>query len=255
MIGTGLFAAALLLSWANSATHVVMSDRPLYMWGKRVLQGRVRLVRSGILALLSAGYVALVLAFSAGVHREWAAVGVLVAMAGIRRWEIAQWPGDLVVRLGKYLPAGLCLAAWLVGSSALAWSGRPADEASRLGWSAACGAMGGAYLLAGIAKLREAGLVWARPGYQALLVAERAFAGPRPLRALRLAVARSPLASRSMGVVGLGLELGAVLLVVPEARPVVAGAVVALHVGFALLLGYVEPEWTAALVAVVLLAA
>lgn len=254
-VGRWLFAAALALSWANSALHVLWSDRPFYLMSARVFEGRVRAARAAVLGAGTLVYLPLVVAFTAGPHPEAAALALLVAMALIRRWEVAEWPDDIVIRLGKYVPAGAAMAAWLAAQPILRALGHAPDAARHLGWNAACGVVAGMYLLAGIAKLREAGLVWAEPGYQALLVAERAFYGPRVLRDFRLAVARSPRASRVVGVVGLALEVAAVGFVVPDLRFALAAAIVTLHAGFVVLLGYVEPEWTAVVVAVALLAA
>ncbi len=86
-----------------------------------------------------------------------------------------------------------------------------------------------------------------------LLIAERAFWGPRIVRGLRLAVARSRAWSTAAGVFGLGVELAALALVVPEARVPAAAGVIALHLGFMTLLGYFEIEWLVVLVALLFL--
>ncbi|MFZ5482337.1 MAG: hypothetical protein ACOZNI_36585 [Myxococcota bacterium] len=252
--GLWLLGAGLLLSWANSALHVLLSDRPFYLLSARLFDGRVRAARAAVLAVLSLGYGGLVVAFVRAGASERLAVAILACLVAIRQWEIAQWQGDLVVRLGKYVPTAACLAGWLVAQPILRASGVGEGEAWRLGWDAACGVMAGVYVLAGIAKLRESGPEWAKARHQALLVAERAYFGPRPLRALRLAVARSRASSAVVGAVGLGLELGAVAFLVPSLRPGLAGAIVAMHLGFFVLLGYVELEWTVVLLAITLLA-
>lgn len=251
-LGEGLFGAALMLSWANSALHILWSDRPFYMHSARVLQGRAP--RAGVIGLLTLAFTPLVVWFT--IAQDWrAALPILASIAAIRRWEIAQWPDNIVVRLGKYAPAAASLLAWLCTRAVGGLFGADPTETARLGWNAACGVIGGAYLLAAIAKVREAGWVWMHPRYQALLVAERAFSGPRLLRGLRWAVARSTFVSSAMGITGMLVEFGGALFVVPELRPAVAAAVVALHIGFVVLLGYIELEWVLVVIAITLMAA
>jgi hypothetical protein len=253
LAGEILFALGLLLSWANSAIHVALYDRPIYALSPRMFRGRVGGMRLVPVLGASVGFVGLVGLFFAGIHREITAVAVLAALVGIRRFEIAQWKGDVVVRLGKYVPAGACLLSWLVADLVLRALAVEAPE--RLAWNASCGMLAGAHVLAGIAKVRESGWAWMHGRYQALLIAERGFAGPRWLRALRLAVARSMRASWLVGVVGMLAEFGAFLFVVPAARPFVLAAMMILYLGFMVLLGYFEFEWIVVIVAVTLLAA
>jgi len=253
--GHALFAIGLAISWLNSSLHIALAERPVYAGSPRMFRGPVS--RGRLVSVLAAGsaFFALLLLFVLRIQPELVAAGILLALISIRRVEIAQWHDDIVVRLGKYAPAGACLAGWLAADVALQLWGKPAAEARLLGWNASCGVMAGAYVLAGLVKLRKSGLGWVRADRQALLVAERAFAGPRWLRSLRLAVVRSKTASLGAGIFGLGVELGAIGLVYPPARLPVAAAVLALHGGFMLLLGYFEIEWLAVLMAIVLLGA
>ncbi len=253
-LGLWLFAGGLVLSWANSALHVALPDRPLYAMSARMFKGRVSTLRLVTLGLASVGFVGLIALFLKQASPEWVALVILLVLLGIRRLEIIQWPDNIVVKLGKYVPSAACLLAWLIASVTLRWTGKPVEDARALGWQAACGVMAGAYVLAAIAKLRQSGFSWAHPRYQALLVAERAFAGPRWLRAVRLQAARSKAASTVIGFVGLFAEFLAVLFIVPAARPWVIALVIALHLGFILLLGYFEIEWILVLVAVATLA-
>lgn len=223
-----LWAAALFLGWANSALHVAFSEQPLY--ARRDGLDRPR-ARAAWLLLPSLGFAAALLAFHRG--SWWAGLGVFLALAGIRQLETRTWTGDTVVRLGKYAPSAACLLGWLIG--------RFAGEAAA--WQAACGVMAGIYTLAGLSKLAETGWEWVRPQNHALLIAERSFGAPRPLRALRLAAARSPAVCRFVGLAGLIAELACAFYVFPEARMAVTVLVLGLHAGIVLLLGYVEPEW------------
>jgi hypothetical protein len=252
-VGHILFALGLLLSWANSALHIALADRPIYAGSIRMFRGSVGRTRLALVLGASVAYVALVVSFVAGTHPRASAAAIVAALAVIRRFEIAQWHDDIVVRLGKYVPAAACLLAWLSTDIALEALGTP--EAERLAWNAACGVLAGAHVLAGIAKVRESGPSWMQAHHQALLIAERAFAGPAWMRSLRLAVARSPRASHVVGIVGLVAEFAAILLVVPAARPFVVTAMLVLYLGFMLLLGYFEIEWMAVILAVALLAA
>lgn len=253
-LGFWLFAVALCLSWANSAIHVALSDRPMYIRSIRIFQNLTQIKRIVCLLVLSLGYLALVGLFLVGWHRPWIALVILGVLLSIRRFEIAQWPGDIVVRLGKYVPAAACLLAWLVSSSVLAWLGHERVRAEALGWDAACGVMAGAHVLAGIAKVRESGWVWLLPKYQSLLVAERAYVGPRILRGLRWSIASSKTASLVVGATGFSVELLAGLFVVPELRPFLLGVILLLYTGFLVLLGYFEIEWMLVLTAITLLA-
>jgi hypothetical protein len=252
--GRWLFGLALVLSWANSALHVALPDRSMYAPNRRTFRGLPALGRVLPLVLASLVYVALVVAFLRGVAEEAAALLILAALASIRRVEIGRWPGDLVVRLGKYAPSAACLLAWLVGKLALGALGWSQASARVLAWNASCGVMAAAYFLAGIAKYREAGIGWMNPQHQALLVAERAFAGPAVLRRMRLFIVRSRVMSRSMGIAGFVGEFAAAAFVFPAARPAVLALIFSLHLGFVLLLGYFEPEWLAVMLAVTLLA-
>jgi hypothetical protein len=250
MTGQLLFAVALALSWLNSAMHVVFASRPLYhprplapvplgpRWVRLVLLAGT-LVFAGLLAWWLRGPVP-----------EAAAATILVVLVLLRRWETAQWPQGEVVRLGKYVPAAACLSGWLllqlIGHF-LGW-----EEAAReaAGWEAAAGVIAAQYGMAGLAKLRETGLGWVGWQHQALLIAERAYSGPRVLRLLRQQVARLPAVCAVIGVVGLGLELGGLLYIVPQLRVGIAALVLLLYFNIALLLGYLEPEWWLVIVAV-----
>ncbi len=252
-VGHAIFAVGLALSSTNSALHVLLADRPVYAGSPRMFRGPLPRGRLWSVLGASGGFAGLIVLFLSGLAPEWVALGVLMALMAIRRVEIAQWHDDVVVRLGKYVPAGACLSGWLVADVALIASGVPVADARRLAWNAGCGVMAGAYVLAAITKVRTSGLSWVRAERQALLIAERAFWGPPLVRGLRLAIARSRSWSTLAGLFGLGVELAALAFVVPEARVPVAAAVIALHLGFMALLGYFEIEWLVVLVALLFL--
>ena len=243
MIGEALFGAALMASWTNSAVHVAAGDRPIYAESTRGVRPSVGWGRLGILAALTLGFFCLVYAFVTAGALRWApGVGALVALGVVRRFEIAAWPGDIVVRLGKYAPSAACLLGWLVAYGVARGRGASLSHAEKWGFEAAAGVLASVYVLAGIAKLRESGWGWVRARQHALLIAERAYTGPGWVRGVRLWVARSRGLCALVGLAGLFIELGAVAYLWPDARPMVAVLVIGLHGGFKLLLGYSEPE-------------
>jgi hypothetical protein len=252
-VGRWLFAFGIMLSWINSATHVALPDRPLYMRSRRIFKGRATLAKTLLLGAGTLVMLALVGAFVMRRFQEGAAFGIIALMIVIRRFEIRQWPGDIVVRLGKYVPAGAALTAWLVAQPILRGFGIAPERAHVLGWHASCGVLAGAYVLAAIAKLRESGWVWMHPRYQALLIAERAYYGPPALRGLRAWIASGRRSSSVVGVVGLFGEIVAILFVVPALRLPILAFVLLLNFGFWVLLGYLELEWMVVFVAVTLL--
>lgn len=252
-LGIWLYFVALLLSWANSAMHVAVPERPIYAGSPVVLEGAPPKSRALPLGAATLLFVALALSFTLGYWMEWVGLGLFVMMSIIRRFEIAQWEGDIVVRLGKYVPTAACMLGWLVTQLVLGAMGYEEAERHQLGWDAACGMLAGAYVLAGIAKVRQSGWVWTHPKYQALLLAERGFIGPPWVRKVRLAAARSRPVASVIGISGFLIEFVAAAYVIPAARPVVLAAVILLHLGFMLLLGYFEFEWVVVMTATTLL--
>jgi hypothetical protein len=252
-VGRWFLAVGVLLSWVNSATHVALPDRPLYMRSRRIFKGRIPHLKALILGLGTLAMLTLVGFFLTRRFPEATAFGIIALMIAIRRFEIRQWPGDIVVRLGKYVPAGAALTAWLVTQPIARVLGVSVERAHALGWHASCGVLAGAYVLAAIAKLRESGWVWMHPRYQALLVAERAYYGPPALRGFRAWIAGSKRASTVVGVVGLFGEIAAVGFLVPALRVPILAFVLLLNFGFWALLGYLELEWMVVFVGITLL--
>lgn len=252
-VGRWFFAVGIMLSWINSATHVALPDRPLYMRSRRIFKGRATLAKTLLLGAGTLSMLTLVGFFLTRRFPEATAFGIIALMIVIRRFEIRQWPGDIVVRLGKYVPAGAALTAWLVTQPISRAFGVSAERAHGLGWHASCGVLAGAYVLAAIAKLRESGWVWMHPRYQALLIAERAYYGPPALRGLRSWIASGKRSSTVVGVVGLFGEIVAIAFVVPALRVPILAFVLLLNFGFWVLLGYLELEWMVVFVGITLL--
>lgn len=248
--GEGLFAAALTLSWASSALHVALGDRPLYGMAPAAMTGPVRAWRAVALLGASVVFAGALWAWTSSGWPRLGALAVLGCLAALRQWETRQWAGDTVIRLGKYVPAAACLLGWVVAASATWALGWTEGASLAAAWEGAAGVMAALYTLAGLSKVTETGWRWVTPSHHALLVAERAFTGPRPIRALRRRAARSRVVCGAVGVVGLVAELACALYVFPDARPALTVAVLALHAGIVLLLGYVEPEWWLVMIAI-----
>jgi hypothetical protein len=153
---------------------------------------------------------------------------VLLALA--IHLQVSQWPGDQGVHHTALMP-GAALAAYAVGYAITRREGA--------GNEAACGVVGAVYALSGLAKLAAAGLRWVAGGPLALLIAERSLDAPAPLAALRRAVAASPAACTALAVTTLLIECGGLVFLWPRARRVYAALALVMHVGIALLMGYV----------------
>jgi hypothetical protein len=255
MIGPWIFVAALAFAWLNSALHVLWSDRPMYAVSGPALRAPVSPRRAIVLSLATVAYLgALWVWFGSG----WPRVGASLVIASLfllRQWEVRTWPGDMVVRLGKYAPAAACLLGWLVTASVLPALGFAEADALRLGWEGAAGVMAALYVLAAASKVQKSGLSWMRYQHQALLIAERAYSGPGWVRAARRWTSRRPRLCAAIGVLGFGAELAFGLYVFPGARVPLTAFVLGLHVSIMVLLGYVEPEWILAMVGITVVTA
>jgi hypothetical protein len=214
-----LLAAGLLIGWLEVFVEVLgapPADHPL-----------AALVAPIPLALMTIVVVAALIAFVAGRAELVAGILVLVAIAFVASLESGTHHGKLVpaIALAAYLPATA-----LTGDA-------------RRGHEAACGAIGAAYVLAALAKLSADGLGWGQSGSLALLVAERSFEGPTFVRALRSAIAARPALTGILAAGSLAVELGGIAFLFPRARRVWAVAVIVMHAGIALLMGYVYLPW------------
>lgn len=236
-----LLGLGLGVSWLKSALLTLRAHDMPYTRGV----GREPLPRGRLLpALALAGVVQVVLieAFVLRWHELAAGTALLVGQALVRHVEQRQWTGDVVVRLGKYAPSSAVTLGYLVVL------GLTGSEAA--GWEAGAGVMGATLALAALAKWRAARWNWFKSAGMGLLVAERAYSGPAPLRALRRSVSRSRLVSAFCTQAGMVIEGAGVLYVFPQVRPLLAAIVVLLLVNFYVLLGYIEEEWMLALIAI-----
>lgn len=158
------------------------------------------------------------------------AFGLLAFMVWIQNM-----PGE---RHGKYLPALVLLVSCL--SDLIGRPERAIESAS--------GVVAAAYVSAGISKLVLGGRAWVAPGALSMLVIERAVTAPEPLRTLRHFVGTSPYLGSALAMLALVAELGAIGWVVPRWRRVMAVVCCAMHLGIALLLGFIYLEWMCVLV-------
>jgi hypothetical protein len=108
---------------------------------------------------------------------------------------------------------------------------------------------GAAWFVAGWKKWSHSGRRWFLPRTTGLLLAERAYLGPAPLRALRRWIVAKPWLLGMMGVLALVLEIAGLVFCVPDLRWAFAITVVALMGVTWALFGYFEPEWTLVMVA------
>jgi hypothetical protein len=234
--GRGLFGCSLAMSWGGSMTQIVSAHRPVYARiDARALVPRTADLASA--AAASAVFAVALACFVRGFRLGTSALLIAALMAALRRIETRQWPGDLVVGLGKYVPALACLCGFLAAYAASSGANREA-----CGWAAACGVAGACHALAGWAKLRTPG--WAEARHIGALVAERSYRGWGWTRALRRWLSSRPRLCGLLGATAIWSEMiGGLLFLWPPARLSVALAMAATHAGIFLFLGYFEPEW------------
>lgn len=246
----GLFGICMLLSWGMTASHLlsrgamIYTDGPLRAFQKPGVPRTLALV-AGTLAVLGCvvGFV---------LHQAtWAGVGFLVLIGAFRQWERSQWQGDKVVELGKYVPTATVLLGFLVGRGVADLAG--AEDPAHIGWQVACGAMGSTFTLAALSKWKEAGAAWFTGHGLQLLISERAFLVPQPVRGLRAWFGASPRLCTAMSAGAFLLEAFGFLFCVPQLRWAFFAAGATMLVGFWALLGYWEVEWGLVLLALTLL--
>ena len=249
-VGIVLFGISLVLSWVNSATHVLHAEKLVYdRWASLLIQ-RPTNQRWMILGLLTVIFVALAVGFcwQPGLSRHLCGWSMLGMMVMIRGWEIRQWNRAIVVGLGKYVPTAGAMMAYLITHALVSWLA-PSWNADAAGWQAGCGVMAGSWGLAAWAKYVESGLVWSSAGNVALLVRERSFMGPRPLARLRRWVSGQRLLCLVSAYVGFWGEAAGVFFVVPALRWPSAVFFTIFQIGIMVLLGYYELEWVAVMIA------
>lgn len=241
-VGALMYAASLLLSWLNSATHVLHSEKRVYDRWAWLLATRWTNERFPVLAVLTVIFIGATGAFLVGWHPLLMGLLLFSMMAVIRQWEIAQWNYEIVVGLGKYVPTAASLMGFLLTAGIGQWFW-PWEVAVQRGWDAACGIIAGCWGLAALAKMRESGLVWTTADNVAILVWERTYHGPALLNRLRRAAANSPTVCWLASLVGMWGEALGMLFVFPAARWPVAIGLALFQLGIYVLLGYRELEW------------
>ncbi len=213
------------------------------------LRPRALLLLGFWLALVDAGPAA------AEVLGAGAWLGVGVAALGA-----LDWVHDPTRKRGLWAYA-LALAAWSLAEQHFTAAGvthgklLPASVALALalsGAEAACGVVAAIYTLAGIAKLRGAGALFLDADYLGTLVLERAFHVAAPLGQLRLALAESRVVITLLAAATLVLELSGALFVFRSARRPLALALVLMHAGIAVAMGYVYVQWAVVVVGLAL---
>lgn len=133
----------------------------------------------------------------------------------------------------KFLPAA-ALLFWAIGS----WRSTEAR-----GREAAAGVVAACYGLAALSKIVLSGWAWFEPANLGLLILERSVGAPAPLAALRLWVATQPAVCAGLAIGALLIELAGLLFVIPRLRIGLTVAFALLHLGIALLMGYVYLPW------------
>lgn len=239
-LGRYLFGVCLVASWYNHLRNVLTERRIAYDRGAVV--GDASAHWPWVVATVP--FIALVVAFCARSHELPVAIAILISLVAMRRRAIRAWDEDYVVALGKYVPSAAALSGYLVGKTI------GGDEA--IGWEAAAGVLGAAYVLAAVAKHEQSGWRWGRATNAALLVAERAYGGAPSLFELRMWVVRSPRLCGAVAKASMAIEAAGVLYFVSSLRWAFTGVASALQLGIIVLLGYFEIEWILVIIAVTL---
>lgn len=249
ILGKLLLAASLLISWTSSATHILHAEKPVYDRWARLLNKRWTTSHLPVLLALSVPFVATTALFCLGWWPVWTGAALLAMMVGLRQWEIAQWNYEVVVGLGKYVPAAAAVLGYVSAAALAGWLA-PALDPDQVGWDAAAGILAGSWVLAAIAKYRESGMLWVSANNVALLVYERTYHGPGWLNRLRRAAARQPWICLAAANVGFWGEALGGLFIFPAMRWPLAIALTLFQLGILILLGYVELEWIFIMLAV-----
>jgi len=248
LIGRGLFGICLGLSWLNSMTHILQSEEMIYTRGiQRRLWAHPAwkwLIPTTIPFVLSC-YL-----FCAGLYEVPAGIVIVGAIFWIRRWEISLWHNNIVVNLGKYSPSGTCLIAYLAGYAIAPYFNL---DPQSTGVEVACGGLGAAWFLSGWKKIEYSGWNWMGKRNIGLLLAERAYIGNKWFRTIRRQLIRSPFALRTIGFLGVFLEMAGIIFCFPEYRIAYAVIINLLLLGTVVLLGYYEPEWMLIIIALAIM--
>lgn len=247
-IGIALFGLSLLVSWSSSCSHYIFGQMPVYHGYVRQRGRLPGSLRTAAVVGSSVVFLVLTTAFCLGVWPVWTGLAVLAMMAVVRQLEIREWNYDIVVGLGKYVPAAAALLGYL--AAYLLAQGLDLElTPDQAGWDGACGVLAGCWALAAIAKFRESGMRWTRSDNTALLVAERSYLGSPVLNRIRKKASRMPLVCLLAGNVGMWGELAGFGFVLPGLRWPIAIGLTFFQLGIWVLLGYVETEWILIMVA------
>jgi hypothetical protein len=186
-------------------------------------------------------------AWAVHIYPLWTGGAAVAMLYLVRAFEQRGWSGIIVKTLGVYSPSAVCMMAILLGD--LLYQQMDIGDAE-LGWDISAGILAASWMLCGVNKLRQSGLAWMGSHNIALLLAERSYLGPPIGRSLRKFALRRPSLLVMVGVVGLGLELLAVVFCIPDLRWGFSIAVALFMLVNYILLGFIEPEWGLVMVAV-----
>ena len=195
-------------------------------------QGPARVAMSGMLVLA-------LVAFVRQLRPVWPALGCFSLFFLAARVEEGLGPGDTAITHGKFLPGVVVL---LLALGFVRGRHRP-DGGERTALALASAGVAAIYLWAGVAKLWHGGAQWAWTSNIGLLVCERSLLVPEPLAGLRRWAGLHPVALGWAASAALVLELSGVAFVVPRLRRRTALHLTLMHLGIAVLMGYLYLEW------------
>jgi hypothetical protein len=241
-----IFLAALVcLTGVVSLANAVLREEMPYTRGLARGLLRSNLWIRWVLPVLI--YFTLVSAWAVHLYPLWTGGAAVAMLYLVRVFEQGGWSGITVKTLGVYSPSAVCMMAILLGD--LLFQRMGVGDA-QLGWDISAGILAASWLLCGVNKLRQSGLGWMGSHNIALLLAERSYLGPAIGRSLRKFALCRPRLLVMVGVVGLVLELLAVLFCIPDLRWGISIAVALFMLMNYLLLGFIEPEWGLVMIAV-----
>ncbi|MFZ5482334.1 MAG: hypothetical protein ACOZNI_36570 [Myxococcota bacterium] len=231
MTGRVLLGLAVLAAWGSLGRVLRVRGVP-HPRGLTALVDLAFLTQPAVAGVATLAVVVAVALFVFDRHARAAATFIVIAFSLGGHVQASQWPGLNGVNGAIALP-GAALAAWVVAQHV---AGTP-EERARRGHEAACGIVAAFYPLLALSKVLGSGLAWAGGGNIGRHVAVHAVGGLAVLEPLRLGLAASPALCTALGVGTLVIEGGAIAFLWPAARPAVAVAVAAMHVGIGLFMG------------------
>jgi hypothetical protein len=252
-IGLLVFGACMLLSWTQTVLHLIDPGRMNYTQGPGLPMHSVPLSRIAILGMGTIVVVGVTGAFVFQTYPLVAALIYLVVLAVYRQWEKVQWEGDIVVKLGKYVPAAAALLGYVLGCGIAILIDY--EDPYWAGWEVACGFMGACYSLAGVAKWLKVGSKWFDGIGMQMLIYERSLLSRGLLKRIRERSGRSWRLCAGLTGGGFLVELFGFMYIFPSLRLLYLGLAAPMVVGFFVFLGYFELEWALVLIALTLLSA